>query len=56
MCRDHIFGVLDKMVSENNIEFLKWDMNRHFTEPGWPEVPVAEQKKIWVKYVTTSTT
>jgi alpha-galactosidase len=49
--RDHIFGVLDKLVSENNIAFLKWDMNRHFTEPGWPEVPVAEQKKIWVKYV-----
>jgi len=49
--RDHIFGVLDKLVSENNIAFLKWDMNRHFTEPGWPEVPPAEQKKIWVKYV-----
>ncbi len=26
-------------------------MNRHFGEPGWPEVPVAEQKEIWVKYV-----
>jgi alpha-galactosidase len=50
--RDHIFGVLDKLVSENNIAFLKWDMNRHFTEPGWPEAPPAEQKKIWVKYVT----
>ncbi len=49
--RDYIFGVLDKLVSENHIEFLKWDMNRHFTEPGWPEVPVADQKKIWVKYV-----
>ena len=49
--RDHIFGVLDKLVSENHIEFLKWDMNRHFGEPGWPEVPVAEQKEIWVKYV-----
>jgi alpha-galactosidase len=49
--RDHIFSVLDKLVSENHIEFLKWDMNRHFTEPGWPEMPVAEQKKIWVKYV-----
>jgi alpha-galactosidase len=49
--RDHIFAVLDKLVSENHIEFLKWDMNRHFGEPGWPEVPVAEQKQIWVKYV-----
>ncbi|MFN7993692.1 MAG: alpha-galactosidase [Bryobacteraceae bacterium] len=49
--RDHIFSVLDKLVSENHIEFLKWDMNRHFGEPGWPEIPVAEQKEIWVKYV-----
>ncbi|HUO31471.1 MAG TPA: alpha-galactosidase [Bryobacteraceae bacterium] len=49
--RDYIFSVLDKLVSENHIEFLKWDMNRHFGEPGWPEVPVDEQKRIWVKYV-----
>src|SRR3984957_14493249 len=49
--RNYIFSVLDKLVSENHIEFLKWDMNRHFGEPGWPEAPVAEQKEIWVKYV-----
>ena len=49
--KEYIFGVLDKMLSENNIKYIKWDMNRHFSEPGWPEVPVAEQKEIWVKYV-----
>ena len=49
--KEHIFSVLDKLVSENNIAFLKWDMNRHFTEPGWPEVPVPEQRELWVKYV-----
>ena len=49
--REHIFAVLDKLVSGNHIEFLKWDMNRHFGEPGWPEAPVAEQKQLWVKYV-----
>jgi alpha-galactosidase len=49
--RDHIFSVLDKLVSGNRIEFLKWDMNRHFGEPGWPEAPIAEQKELWVKYV-----
>lgn len=50
--KEHIFNVLDKLLAENNIKFIKWDMNRHFSEPGWPEMPVAEQKKIWVKYVT----
>jgi alpha-galactosidase len=49
--KEYIFGALDKMLSENNIKFIKWDMNRHFSEPGWPEVPVTEQKEIWVKYV-----
>lgn len=49
--KEYIFGVLDKMLSENNIKYIKWDMNRHFGEPGWAEVPIAEQKEIWVKYV-----
>ena len=48
--KEYIFGVLDKLLSENNIRFFKWDMNRHFSEPGWPEAPAAEQKKLWVKY------
>jgi alpha-galactosidase len=39
------------MLSENNIKYIKWDMNRHFGEPGWAEAPLAEQKEIWVKYV-----
>lgn len=49
--KEYIFAALDRMLTENNINFIKWDMNRHFSEPGWPEVPVAEQKEIWVKYV-----
>ena len=44
--------MLDKLLSENDIRFLKWDMNRPVSEPGWPALPVAEQKKFWVKYVT----
>jgi alpha-galactosidase len=49
--KEHIFGLLDRLVSGNNIAFLKWDMNRHFSEPGWPDAPEGEQKEIWVKYV-----
>ena len=25
-------------------------MNRNFSEPGWPEAPVAEQRKLWIAY------
>lgn len=50
--KEYIFGALDKLVSENDISFLKWDLNRSVTEPGWPELPIAEQRKIWVKYTS----
>ncbi|MDQ2775996.1 MAG: alpha-galactosidase [Acidobacteriota bacterium] len=50
--KEYIFGVLDKLASENNIRYFKWDMNRTFAEPGWPEVSPAEQRELWVKYVT----
>ena len=49
--REYIFGVLDKLATEYNIRYFKWDMNRTFSEPGWPEMPPEEQKELWVKYV-----
>jgi len=49
--KEHIFDALDRLLVENNIRFLKWDMNRHFSEPGWAEVPTEKQKEIWIKYV-----
>jgi alpha-galactosidase len=49
--RDYIFGFLDKLLSQNKISYLKWDMNRTFSEPGWPEVAPEEEKELWVKYV-----
>jgi len=50
--KEHMLAVLDKLLAENDIKILKWDMNRHISEPGWPEAPVAEQKQMWVKYIT----
>jgi len=49
--RDHIFTVLDKLATENNIRYFKWDMNRPFSEPGWPEMPPGAEREIWVRYV-----
>ncbi len=49
--RDYIFGVLDKLATEYNIRYFKWDMNRIFSEPGWPEQPPEAQRKLWVQYV-----
>ena len=49
--KEHIFNVLDKLASDYNIRYFKWDMNRSFAEPGWPEVGAANERKLWVAYV-----
>lgn len=49
--RAYIFGVLDKLLTENDIAFLKWDANRNWSEPGWPEVAPDQQKNLYVDYV-----
>jgi len=49
--RDYVEGFLDKILSENDIAFLKWDYNRNWSEPGWDAVPVDEQKKVYVEFV-----
>ncbi|UNK70456.1 alpha-galactosidase [Microbacterium sp. H1-D42] len=40
---------LDRLVEENGIDFLKWDMNRPFTQAGWPENP-SDQDSLWVEH------
>lgn len=49
--RAYVFGFLDKLVSENDIAFLKWDYNRQWTEPGWPAVAPEDQKKVYVEFI-----
>jgi alpha-galactosidase len=49
--RDYVEGFLDKLLSENDIAFLKWDYNRNWAEPGWDAVPVDEQKRVYVEFI-----
>lgn len=49
--KEYVFSVLDKLVTENDIAFLKWDYNRNWSDPGWDAVPLEDQKKIYVKFV-----
>jgi alpha-galactosidase len=48
--KEYVFGFLDKLAGEYNVRYFKWDMNRSFSEPGWPEQAPAEQRKLWVQY------
>ena len=48
---DYLLKTLDQLVSNNNIAFLKWDHNRTWSEPGWPDIAPDEQQKLYVAYV-----
>jgi len=46
----YLIDHLDRLLTENNIMFIKWDMNRTVSEPGWPSYE-GEQRELWVRYV-----
>jgi alpha-galactosidase len=48
--RTYLFEVLDKLLRENDIRFIKWDMNRNVSEAGWSDAP-GDPREIWVRYV-----
>lgn len=49
--RAYVYNALDKLLSENDIAFFKWDYNRSWSEPGWPEVAPDEQKNVYVDFI-----
>ena len=49
--KDYIISFLDDLLGNNNIEYLKWDMNRYISQASFPEAPFGEQRTVWVKYV-----
>jgi len=46
----YVFHTLDSLLSKNRIDFLKWDYNRNWSEPGWPAAAPDQQKKVYVQY------
>jgi alpha-galactosidase len=48
--QDHQIAVFDRLLSEHDIRFVKWDMNRNVSEPGWPDYE-GEARELWVRYV-----
>ncbi len=46
---DFVFTTLDRLLSEYAIDFVKWDMNRHLSEPGWPDER-QNPERVWLDY------
>jgi alpha-galactosidase len=47
----YVYGFLDKLLTDNDIAFLKWDYNRNWSEPGWPAVSPQKEKEVYVRYI-----
>lgn len=47
----YILDFMSRLLGEHDISFIKWDMNRTFTEPGLAGVPPERQKEIWIRHV-----
>jgi alpha-galactosidase len=41
--REYLFGELDTLLGSAPIDYVKWDFNRSFSEPGWPGEPYPER-------------
>ena len=49
--RDHVLAVMDRLLRDNRIDFVKWDHNRNLSEPGWPGLAAGDQQRLYVDYV-----
>ncbi len=49
--RDHIYGMMKKILDNANIEYIKWDMNRQITEAGSYSLSASGQRELWHRYV-----
>ncbi|MDX6352824.1 MAG: alpha-galactosidase [Streptomyces sp.] len=45
-----LYGRLDELLTKNDIDFLKWDFNRPFTEAGWPDAD-GDAELLWTDHV-----
>lgn len=46
----YLIDTLDDLLARHDIRFIKWDMNRNVSEPGWPAAP-GDPRELWVRYV-----
>lgn len=48
---DYLLDAMSKLLSQNNIKFIKWDCNRGLSEPGWPGAPPQQQRAARIVYM-----
>ncbi|WP_425145127.1 alpha-galactosidase [Deinococcus sp.] len=50
--QEHLIATFGALLSKHDIRFIKWDMNRSVSDPGWPgHDPARDARELWVRYV-----
>ena len=49
--RDNIFEQMSSVLSQNKIDYLKWDFNRNITEAGSALLPAERQQEVFHRFV-----
>ena len=47
----YLYQCFHDLLSQHNIKFIKWDMNKSLTDPGFPSAPAGEQRAVRIRYV-----
>lgn len=47
----YLYDRLSTLLRENNIKYIKWDMNRSLTDAGYPSGTEEEQQSVRIKYI-----
>ena len=48
--KNYILGFMTDLLGSHPIRFIKWDMNRPISEPGWMEAPEGQRREVWVRH------
>jgi alpha-galactosidase len=46
-----IQDMLDNLLANHNISYVKWDYNRLLSEAGWSNAPEGREREFWVRHV-----
>lgn len=46
---DYLIQIFDELLSEHQIEYIKWDMNRYAAEMGSPTREAGQWKELWFR-------
>lgn len=49
--KGHLLKTLVNLVQDNQLDYLKWDMNRHLTQVGDSSLPPLQQEEIYYRYI-----